>query len=904
MSSKIRKAEPLKINTVIRSVKESIGEKSLKPGDRVPPLNQLSRKLGISSAVVYRGLLKLVDAGFLECQGTRGFFVAETPGIPPLPKTSITANRTGRVFLSLGHHSDLTWQHTFGEYDEIRAKQLDTMADRLERYPDLCAYVEQAYIMERYFQMRPEKKEIFRKAHGEGRFTIMGGFLIPDLNMSSGELLIRNLQLGRRVYADLFGEEPDIANLADAFGMPAQIPQILKKAGYRFLSPGRLPGLTLPRNRPFLWTALDGSSIPVIPWNHGVLHNCFVCNWIVCLDAVETLTTTLENVRHSELPGDLLVNYSTETEDIPEEVFTVIQRMNREHEGRRIEFGSIRDYAARTDIASLPSFSGELNPIFTGCYTTRCDIKRRFRALENLMFETEMLGAAAGISWDFEPAWRLLMECSFHDALCGCHTDSCSREISGKLASAERLLVKARAAFASSLPGPSVFNPGPGGKTLLEIPAEDGVASLENTATQRMPDGSILAVPDLEAHGITAVKTNRRRAAASKPTVPVFETKFFSVDFRTPAPVIFSKKLQRPVAGPDSMFGEVLIRHESGSMWSESIRSDFFGRDFAQETVISVVEGPVAFQVTTEGSFPAKEKLFDGFGSLSFRKEYRFFRDLDYFTLRVSLDFRGVDTKILLRFPVAGLDAAEAQGVFGIPMGAVVRKPYYEVRKRFESTLRELPREDYMHAAGDFPAYGWVDYTDFSCGLALANRGVVAHQLVNGQIYASLLRSGSATADGNMKPDPGTYDNGTHFFEFAVRPHAASDSTSAPDLADRFHHPPRFFAGCGSGTPVRSLFRFEGGFAAVSSCRRTEDGGWILRIFETTGQHLRLRLIHPGTKLFSSDLQERDWTEVDPDAVELNPWEIRTLKIAGLPGVVRKRKQGSKITVLPDSRIK
>jgi len=900
MSSKIRKAEPLKINTVIRSVKESIGEKSLKPGDRVPPLNQLSRKLGISSAVVYRGLLKLVDAGFLECQGTRGFFVAETPGIPPLPKTSITANRTGRVFLSLGHHSDLTWQHTFGEYDEIRAKQLDTMADRLERYPDLCAYVEQAYIMERYFQMRPEKKEIFRKAHGEGRFTIMGGMLIPDLNMSSGELLIRNLQLGRRVYADLFGEEPDIANLADAFGMPAQIPQILKKAGYRFLSPGRLPGLTLDRNRPFLWTAPDGSSIPVIPCNHAVLHNCFVCNWIVCLDTVETLTATLENVRHSELPDDLLVQYSTEFEDIPEDVFTVIQRMNREHEGRRIEFGSIRNYAARLDCGSLPAFSGELNPIFTGCYTTRCDIKRRFRALENLMFETEMLGAAADVPHDFEPAWRLLMECSFHDALCGCHTDACFRQIAGKFKKIDRLLADARTAFAKKFSGPFVFDPGQGGTTPLEIPAEDAPSSLKNADCQRMEDGSLLAVLDLEPHGVTSVETSKSKAARVSKVSPVFETEFFSVDFRQPAPKIWSKKLRRAIADPAFEFGELLIRSESGSMWTEVFHGPYFGRESADERVTSVVAGPAAFVLTVDGEFRPVgkngEKIFGGFGSLTFRKEYRFFRKLDWFTLGVTLDFSGVDTKVSLRFPVAGLDVLSAQGVFGIPMGAVVRKPCFEVLKRYESTLKALPQEDYTNAAGDFPAYGWVDYSDYSFGVALANRGVVGHQLVNGRIYASLLRSGTRTADGAMKPEPGVFDNGEHRFEFAIRPHEAADVTSAPLLADRFNHAPRFFGAKRTSDAVpassRSLFRFDDPGVMTSSCRLVEDG-WILRVYETSGRHTVTKLTHPGAKLFSSDLRECDWTEVDPDAVELNPWEIRTLKIAGLP-VNKMSKNGCK----------
>ena len=76
MNPKI-KVNPLKTQMVIDLVKENIQQNQLKPGDRLPSLNELSKFLDVSPSVVYRGLLSLVEAGMLECQGTRGFFVPE-----------------------------------------------------------------------------------------------------------------------------------------------------------------------------------------------------------------------------------------------------------------------------------------------------------------------------------------------------------------------------------------------------------------------------------------------------------------------------------------------------------------------------------------------------------------------------------------------------------------------------------------------------------------------------------------------------------------------------------------------------------------------------------------------------------------------------------------------------------
>ena len=880
MNPKI-KVNPLKTKKVMDVVRGSIRGHELKPGDRLPSLNDLSKSLDVSPSVVYRGLLALVDEGMLECQGTRGFFVPEKEKFfPEVRGTASRRKNSDSVFLSIGHHSDFTWHWPFETYDEIRKKQLDEMAERLEKHPDMCAYVEQAGIMEKYFRVRPDKRAIFQRAFDEGRFTVMGGWLIPDLNMASGELLVRNIQKGRKVYSDLFGREPEAACESDAFGMCSQLPQVLVKSGYKFLSPGRLPGLTLPRNRAFRWCGADGSVIPVMVWNHNVVHNCLNCNWVIVYDPVETLEETLQSVINNETPGPLLVHSETEIEHIPEELFTVIDRANRRQKGRRIDFGSITDYFNSIDVDSLPEFSGELNPVFTGCYTTRSGIKQRFRQSENRLFAVEMLAALTEKSIDIEQELRLLMECSFHDALCGCHTDVVTARLNGKYDEIAAGLTETQTRLLSEFGGVGVFNPGPAGKQLVCIETAEDL-SLEGVSLQR--DGNtVYAVADLPARGVTGFEKGDVPCGKTEPCSARFETEYFEADFSSPVPVIVSRRTGKNVADAREQFAELFVRSDFGTMWTERLRSRCYGNAFSAERVTSVTGGPVMTTVVVEGEFDiGKLEVMHDLEHLSFRKEIRFFRELDYFTLKITLDYRGKNNKVFVRFPIPGLNVPEAQGIFSVPFGSQLRQPYFEVEKRWESTLRMLPANDYVHAAGDFPALSWVDYSDFETGLAVANRGTAGHQCVNGGVCASLLRSGTMIDDGCMTPEPGAMDNGIRTFEFALQPHAGNELETAAALGDRFNHTPVFFDNPGNAEIRRSLPVFDSGNIGISSIRKCEDG-IILRAFEMFGRKTRCRLVADDGAFFESDLREQDWRAHGSAVWEFAPWEIKTVKISNL----------------------
>ncbi len=891
MKKNTLKGSPLKQERVINTILQSIRQGELKPGERLAPLNEISERLEVSQSVAYRALQALVEDDMIECRGIRGFYVKENvfqeekeqnrEKIPAVAKE-------GRVFLFGTHHSDLVWKYPYDKYRKIREEQLNLFAEFFEKYEAFHAFIEQAEVLRVYFQDHPEKLPLFQRMHAEGRLALSGNNSIPDLNMVSGELIVRDIQSGLNYCRETFGKEPEIACYNDAFGMSGQLPQILKKSGFKYLRPGRRPNFprSIPGNVSFRWTGIDGSSVFVFIPVTGIDFQACLCNAPYIRTPLERLYENLEHVRKSDFPGDMLVCYGTETAPLREEIFSMISRVNREPGNRTVEFGPLTDYLKKQDPCKLPEVKGEFNPMFTGCYTTRITVKQNLRKAENLLFAAELLSAGLGKTIDLDEAWHQLAIAAFHDGSCGCHSDPANRDVMAKLHFAQNQAEKElkRIAPQNSF---AVLNPGSAGKTLVSFRPQEPV--LPKDCPAQKEEGEVFFLADLPAAGFAEFPAEKRQIETGKKAPPVFRTKCFSVDFSAPYPKITDLKAGTDVF-PETGFGEILFRHEPGSMWSERFGSGYFGREHQKETVVSCTAGDVFHQIITEGEvlpFPAEDgsdaDYWDGFGSLKFRKIYRFYRELDYFTLKVVLDWKGENTKISIRFPVR-LDVANASGTYDVPFGSMVRAPYYEVPQKYRETLKELNPEDYANAAGDWPALHWVDYSDLSEGLAIANAGTPGQQTVGGNICISLLRSGTMIADGLMKPQTGALDNGVREYEFAFRPHSAADIASAPELGTILNRRPLVLSENASRkSGRRSFFAVSPSNLRLSSIRPC-DGGMIVRIYETAGLVTAAEFPSDFSAVQESDLKEREWKNTEPGKIVFAPLEIKTLKLTGKEG--------------------
>lgn len=556
----------------------------------------------------------------------------------------------GRIFLTSMHHSDLTWQFSYEEYDEIREEQLNIVMDFFEKHKEYGFVIDQAYVLQNYLQRNPEKFGQIQKQIDEGRgdLELIGGYSIPDMNLISGESFLRNCMLGQQYYQKTFNYIPECASLMDSFGTPSQTPQMLALLGYKYLAPGRMPNAPeeLDTDSPFVWQGPAGSSVTVVPQATGVDKTAYITNVPIMLDEDERFEKTLTDLQNTE--GNVLAYYMTEIQMLDERFFRHLERVNANPDAKRkVTFGRLADYCKTLDKATLPVYMGEFNPIFTGCYTTRIGVKQQIRAAENALFRAELVGALTNREQNFTKAWAQLCLGEFHDAACGCHHDRCNADVHEKLGFVLDCAEKSCAETLGTGDALAVINPSVCEEEQLVETSQDALPA--DVPVQRDGDRYFFTCR-LPALGVKTFETGSADQAVQTQKCGVQnyygETECFTFDFSSPMPKIKSRRHACSVFGQEN-FGEILFRHESRTMWEEVIREVPYGAEYQDEEVCSVEEGPLFIKVTTKGAVrPGHRPIsgnsgdyWPGFKALSFQKEYIFPRHMPYFRLRVTLNF-------------------------------------------------------------------------------------------------------------------------------------------------------------------------------------------------------------------------------------------------------------------------
>ena len=392
-------------------------------------------------------------------------------------------------------------------------------------------------------------------------------------------------------------------------------------------------------------------------------------------------------------------------------------------------------------------------------------------------------------------------------------------------------------------------------------------------------------------HYSTEKVTTSELTVLTAPQHYQLRTDYYEADFSTPYPKIQSLRQKAQVFGQEH-FGEILFRHENGTMWSERLMEMPLGSEWENEKVTCVEEGPLFIKVATQGScLPERTprsgnngNYWHGFESLSFEKEYIFPRHTPYFKLRVKLNFTGCNTKVFLNLPVE-LNPHHATALYDTPFAAANRKPYFEVPYPYRDTAAALSSSsEYAHAAGDWPALNWVDYSDETAGLAVANTGTPGHQLVGKNIYITLLRSGTDRADGSMYPQQGSLDNGTHLYEFAFADHVPGDENCAALLGEMLNRRPVAAAGqnCSAPQAAKSFVSFTNSHIGVSAVYPQNDV-IVVRAYEMFGKAEETQLLCP--EVFVLHTAEMNGTPLEKSDTTLtfSPYEIRTFALVPAP---------------------
>ena len=138
-----------------------------------------------------------------------------------------------QIFFFSSTHWDREWYQPFQAMRFRLAETLDELIDVLEKRPEfeLFCMDGQTIVLEDYMQAAPENRARLQKLIDDGRIKIGPWYVMPDTRLVSGESLIENFLMGRRIAARWKADTWKFGYMCDIFGHIAQMPQILKGFG-------------------------------------------------------------------------------------------------------------------------------------------------------------------------------------------------------------------------------------------------------------------------------------------------------------------------------------------------------------------------------------------------------------------------------------------------------------------------------------------------------------------------------------------------------------------------------------------------------------------------------------------------------------------------------------------------
>ena len=359
------------------------------------------------------------------------------------------------VHLICNAHLDPVWQWRWEEGASEALATFRTAVDILNEHDRLVFCHNEAVLYQWVERYDPALfKEILRLVQ-RGRWAISGGwYLQPDVNMPGLESIIRQIAEGRRYFLEKFGIAPKVAYNFDSFGHSGGLPQVLKQAGFKMYIHMRPQSqeLNLPSDL-YRWRGVDGSAILAYRIAVGLYYSE--------RDNIEQKIS--EGIGLAlKLNRDVPVFWGLGNHGggaTREDLSIIDALMRKEKRVRIIHSTPDQLYVAFKRAAkNVPVFEGDLQRVFTGCYTSLSRIKRAaFKSLGGLV-QTEALRAASWWGWgqefpsdELRETWRGHLFNDFHDILTGSCTGPAEQdalELYGKVSnSARRLRLEAAAVF-------------------------------------------------------------------------------------------------------------------------------------------------------------------------------------------------------------------------------------------------------------------------------------------------------------------------------------------------------------------------------------------------------------------------------------------------------------------------
>ena len=809
--------------------------------------------------------------------------VAGTATVALTPFTSLIAkaapaawprNASAYKFYMIGHgHIDPVWLWPMREGISIVHSTFRSALERMKETQDLVFTSSSAQFYQWVADNDPQMLDEIKKRIAEGRWNVVGGWWVePDVNIPSGEAMVRQGLYGQLTMQRLLGTRAKVAFNPDSFGHAGTLPQIFSLQGmnnYVFMRPG-LHEKTLPADL-FWWEGTDGTRVLTyrIQESYNEERN------------VNRRIELIMDMRNAQPMKSFMAFYGVGDHGGGPTIAAIqsIETLKSEKGAPTILYSTVDKYFTdmRDDKAlNLPVVKDELQFHAVGCFSADVEIKKNNRLSENALVTAEKITTLGMAFWNaqypkdkFTDAWKQVLQLQFHDSLAGTSVSVHSQDareghnyaLNIAHTATAMAVQKLEWQIASEDPESEyvvVFNPHAWEvKTNVEY-------DLNNKPNPMVTNerGEVLPAQIVQAQSVTGRKRYlfntaipamgyRQIRIQRGETVPAskvsaennrLENEFYRITFSPNGQIgIFDKETGKEVFKNGATGCKGVIIDDPSDTWSHEVV------DFTKNTTGSYkyttkgeigAFGNAKLTVIENGPLRATMRVQSAYGDSDMTIDWLLTAGSRNIEARVTINWHEKLKMLKFSFPV---DVETPRATYEIPYGCIVRT----------ADGKEEPGQRWVDVTGQ---QGTNTY-----GLTVFNDAKYGYNTLGSDMRITVTRSAPYAHHGpgklsDMDPDNKCYwqDQGIQTMRLLLTPHKGSwQDINAPRIAEEFMTPPVVaYQGIHGGRMSKSgsYMSVDAPNVIVTALKMSESNNTngIIRLVETMGKDTAVTLRFPS----------------------------------------------------------
>ncbi len=334
---------------------------------------------------------------------------------------SVGNGPSAHMITATGHaHLDTAWLWPIRETRRKAVRTFANAVDLLTKNPDAVYCHSQA---QHYAWVEEDAPDIFARVTElvrEGRWEVIGGMWVEtDLNLPSGESLLRQLAQGQRAFREWFGITCSGAFLPDDFGYPGSLPQIVSHGECNWFFTQKLSWNETNKfpHHTFWWEGIDGTQV--------FTHFSPVDTYNAIMTPSQLRFAERNYKDHAGSSHSLVLYGHGDGGGGPTQTMIDRGRLASDLENvPRVTFGTVAGFFEKSQQeygATAPRWVGEMYfEKHRGTYSTQVGTKQGNRSSERLLHELELWSALARVRPPaLDELWQHVLTQQFHDIIPG-----------------------------------------------------------------------------------------------------------------------------------------------------------------------------------------------------------------------------------------------------------------------------------------------------------------------------------------------------------------------------------------------------------------------------------------------------------------------------------------------------